>query len=71
MKLLSVPIQVFVFRNITYVNGKGSFIDDHTVLSVNKKGKEKALRGKNIVIAVGGRPKYPQVSFYQPKLYIY
>jgi len=30
---------------------------------VDAKGKETIVCGENIVIAVGGRPRYPQVKF--------
>ncbi|XP_050536910.1 thioredoxin reductase 1, mitochondrial isoform X1 [Daktulosphaira vitifoliae] len=46
-------------KKIEYVNGHGVFEDNHTVLAKMKGGKEKRLTAKDIVIAVGGRPKYP------------
>lgn len=44
-----------------YVNGLGYFKDDHTVAAVMKNKTEKLLTAKNIVIAVGGRPRYPNI----------
>ncbi|XP_063964861.1 thioredoxin reductase 2, mitochondrial-like [Lytechinus pictus] len=46
-------------KNVEYVNGKGSFIDEHTVKVKMKDGKETQLSAANIVLATGGRPKYP------------
>ncbi|XP_011671183.2 thioredoxin reductase 2, mitochondrial [Strongylocentrotus purpuratus] len=46
-------------KNVEYVNGKGSFIDEHTVKVKMKDGKETQFSAANIVLATGGRPKYP------------
>uniref|UniRef100_A0A8C3NEQ1 thioredoxin-disulfide reductase (NADPH) n=1 Tax=Geospiza parvula TaxID=87175 RepID=A0A8C3NEQ1_GEOPR len=43
-------------KKVKYFNIKGSFSDPHTVRGVTKAGKEVSY---NIVIATGGRPKYP------------
>nr|CAB3267402.1 thioredoxin reductase 3 [Phallusia mammillata] len=48
-------------KNITYINGKGSFVDKNTIQAVNKKGKKTIIFGDNIVLAVGGRPRYPNI----------
>ena len=45
-----------------YINAKGSFVDKNTIKAVDAKGKETIVRGSNIVIAVGGRPRYPEVK---------
>uniref|UniRef100_A0A3P8S3G6 thioredoxin-disulfide reductase (NADPH) n=1 Tax=Amphiprion percula TaxID=161767 RepID=A0A3P8S3G6_AMPPE len=44
---------------VKYLNIKGSLLDEHTVKGLTKAGKETVLTAKNIVIATGGRPKYP------------
>ncbi|MEQ2157540.1 hypothetical protein GOODEAATRI_002809, partial [Goodea atripinnis] len=44
---------------VKYLNLKGSMLDEHTVRGLSKAGKETILTAKNIVIATGGRPKYP------------
>uniref|UniRef100_A0A8C9FDP1 Thioredoxin reductase 2 n=1 Tax=Pavo cristatus TaxID=9049 RepID=A0A8C9FDP1_PAVCR len=46
-------------KKVKYFNMKGSFSDSHTVCGIAKGGKETALTAENIVIATGGRPKYP------------
>ncbi|KAJ8005814.1 hypothetical protein DPEC_G00121790 [Dallia pectoralis] len=46
-------------KKVTYLNLKGSLVDEHTVKGLTKTGKETTLTAKNIVIATGGRPKYP------------
>nr|XP_033810372.1 thioredoxin reductase 2, mitochondrial isoform X1 [Geotrypetes seraphini] len=46
-------------RNVKYHNIKGSFVDAHTVQGLTKAGKEIKIMAENIVIATGGRPKYP------------
>ncbi|XP_066465680.1 thioredoxin reductase 2, mitochondrial isoform X2 [Tiliqua scincoides] len=46
-------------KKVKYFNLKGSFVDAHTVRGVAKGGKEILLTAENIVLATGGRPKYP------------
>ncbi|XP_070256210.1 thioredoxin reductase 2, mitochondrial isoform X3 [Myotis yumanensis] len=46
-------------RKVSYFNMKASFVDEHVVRGVAKGGKETLLSAKHIVIATGGRPKYP------------
>ncbi|XP_037937536.1 thioredoxin reductase 1, mitochondrial isoform X2 [Teleopsis dalmanni] len=48
-------------KNVEYVNGLGSFVDPHTISAKLKNGSERLLTGQNIVIAVGGRPRYPEI----------
>jgi len=48
-------------KKVEYVNGLGYFKDDHTVVAVLKNKTEKVLTAKNIVIATGLRPRYPDV----------
>lgn len=43
------------------MNGQGYFKDPHNVVAVMKNGTEKVLNAKHIVIAVGGRPRYPDI----------
>ncbi|XP_007956156.1 thioredoxin reductase 2, mitochondrial [Orycteropus afer afer] len=45
-------------RKVKYFNFKASFVDKHTVCGVLKGGKI-LLSADHIVIATGGRPKYP------------
>lgn len=46
-------------KKVKYFNMKGSFSDSHTVCGIAKGGKETTLTAEKIVIATGGRPKYP------------
>ena len=49
------------FRKVEYINALGSFKNANTVIARMKNGTEKELTAKNIVIAVGGRPRYPNI----------
>ncbi|OXB54793.1 hypothetical protein ASZ78_008062, partial [Callipepla squamata] len=55
-------------KKVKYFNMKGRFSDSHTVCGLAKGGKETTLTAENIVIATGGRPKYP--THLKGKLYI-
>ncbi|XP_053135339.1 thioredoxin reductase 2, mitochondrial isoform X3 [Hemicordylus capensis] len=46
-------------KKVKYFNLKGSFVDSHTIRGSTKSGKETLLTAENIVLATGGRPKYP------------
>ncbi|XP_061586330.1 thioredoxin reductase 2, tandem duplicate 2 [Cololabis saira] len=46
-------------KKVKYLNLKGSLVDEHTVRGRSKAGKETLMTAKNIVIATGGRPKFP------------
>ncbi|XP_046484352.1 thioredoxin reductase 1 isoform X1 [Neodiprion pinetum] len=48
-------------RKVEYLNAQGYFKDGTTVVGVMKNGEEKVVSAKYILIAVGGRPKYPDV----------
>ncbi|XP_069673437.1 thioredoxin reductase 1, mitochondrial isoform X2 [Periplaneta americana] len=48
-------------NKIDYYNGHGKFVDPSTVKVILKNGKEHTLTASHIVIAVGGRPKYPDI----------
>ncbi|KAF7286330.1 hypothetical protein GWI33_006059 [Rhynchophorus ferrugineus] len=47
-------------KKVEYINGLGSFKDAHTVKAVTKQG-ERLLTAKYFLIAVGGRPRYPNI----------
>lgn len=49
-----------IYRNVEYINGLGIFKDPHTVHTVTPKG-ERTLTAKYFLIAVGGRPRYPNI----------
>merc|ERR1711962_1471295 len=47
---------------VKYFNELVEFKDAHTIKATNpKKGTEKELTAKNFVVAVGGRPKHPDI----------
>jgi thioredoxin reductase (NADPH) len=48
-------------KKVEYVNGFGYFKDAHTVVAVMKNKSERELKAKYVVIAVGGRPRYPDI----------
>ncbi|XP_011632561.1 thioredoxin reductase 2, mitochondrial isoform X2 [Pogonomyrmex barbatus] len=48
-------------KKIEYFNALGHFKDEHTIVGLTKNGEEKILTAKNILIAVGGRPRYPDI----------
>ncbi len=47
-------------ENVEYVNGLGRLVDAHTVEAVDAKGERRLITAAHIVIAVGGRPRYPE-----------
>ncbi|CAF1593542.1 unnamed protein product [Rotaria sp. Silwood1] len=49
-------------KGVVYENSYGQFISPHRLKLTDKKGQTKEITGKNIVIAVGGRPKYPDIE---------
>merc|ERR1719473_1247337 len=46
---------------VKYYNAFATFVDPKTVEAVDKKGKKTRITADNFVLAVGGRPKYPDV----------
>ena len=52
---------IFLYRQVEYINALGYFKDPHTVAGIMKNGEEKVVTAKNILIAVGGRPNYPDI----------
>ncbi|GAB5579277.1 thioredoxin reductase 2 [Prionailurus iriomotensis] len=46
-------------EKVKYFNIKASFVNEHTICGVTKGGKETLLSAEHIVIATGGRPRYP------------
>ncbi|EGD81586.1 thioredoxin reductase 1 [Salpingoeca rosetta] len=48
-------------NNVDYKNARGSLVDAHTLKLVNKRGEESTLTTKNVVLAMGGRPRYPDI----------
>ncbi|XP_034839961.1 thioredoxin reductase 1, mitochondrial-like isoform X1 [Maniola hyperantus] len=48
-------------KKVDYINGLGEFKDPHTLIATMKNGSKKELTAKHVVIAVGGRPHYPDI----------
>lgn len=48
-------------KQVEYINGLGYFKDEHNVHVVLKNKTERTLNAKYIVVACGGRPKYPDI----------
>jgi glutaredoxin len=46
-------------KKVEYINALGQFLDPHRLLITRKNKKQQEITAKHIVIAVGGRPKYP------------
>lgn len=46
-------------KKVEYINAYGEFIDKHRILTTDKNNNKKEISAKFVVIAVGGRPKYP------------
>lgn len=49
-------------KKVKYFNKFATFVDDHTLALTDKKGKVENKTAKYIVIAVGGRPVYPDIE---------
>ncbi|KAK7871004.1 hypothetical protein R5R35_012198 [Gryllus longicercus] len=48
-------------KTIDYINGRGYFHSSHVVNAVLNNGKERSLNAEKVLIAVGGRPRYPDI----------
>lgn len=48
-------------ENVKYYNKLASFVDKHTLNLVDKKGNVETVTARNVVVAVGGRPAYPDI----------
>ena len=48
-------------NKVTYYNKFAKFVDEHTIELTDKKGKTETVTAKNILIATGLRPSYPDV----------
>lgn len=60
-KAVCINYFFYYYRKIEYINALGYFKDPHTICGKTKTGEEKVFTAKNILIAVGGRPKYPDI----------
>lgn len=48
-------------KSVKYYNEFAEFVDSHTVLLTNAKGKTQQVSAKYFIVAVGGRPTYPDI----------
>merc|ERR1712004_334403 len=48
-------------KQVDYKNAFGSFVDKNTIKCVDRKKKEEIITAKNVLVAVGERPKYPDI----------
>merc|ERR1711971_131746 len=48
-------------KGVEYKNALAQFTDAHTIVYKDDKGNEGKLTAKNVLVAVGGRPKYPDL----------
>ncbi|XP_021961025.1 thioredoxin reductase 1, cytoplasmic isoform X1 [Folsomia candida] len=46
---------------VTYLNEFAEFVNDRTINTTNKKGKTQQVTAQNFIVAVGGRPRYPDI----------
>jgi len=46
---------------VAYINAFGEFVDKNTLKITDKKGVVKNITGDTVLIAVGGRPRYPDI----------
>ncbi|XP_011183422.1 thioredoxin reductase 2, mitochondrial isoform X1 [Zeugodacus cucurbitae] len=48
-------------KKVEYINGLGYFKDPHTIIAKMKNGTERSITAQNVLIAVGGRPRYSPI----------
>eukprot|EP01062_Namystynia_karyoxenos_P069321 TRINITY_DN64835_c0_g1_i1.p2 TRINITY_DN64835_c0_g1~~TRINITY_DN64835_c0_g1_i1.p2 ORF type:complete len:597 (+),score=228.23 TRINITY_DN64835_c0_g1_i1:273-2063(+) len=48
-------------KGVAYKNALGRFVDSHTIECTDKKGKTEKITGRRIILAMGGRPNYPDI----------
>ncbi|XP_039263418.2 thioredoxin reductase 1, cytoplasmic-like [Styela clava] len=48
-------------KSVAYLNAYAEFVDQHTIKTKNKRGVEKVITANNVIVAVGERPKYPDL----------
>lgn len=48
-------------KSVNYLNAYAEFVDPHTIKTTNKRGVEKVITANNVIVAVGERPKYPDL----------
>ncbi|XP_043470868.1 thioredoxin reductase 2, mitochondrial isoform X1 [Leptopilina heterotoma] len=48
-------------KKVEYINALGHFQDQNTIVGIMKNGDQKIITAQNVLIAVGGRPRYPDI----------
>lgn len=48
-------------KKVDYHNAYAQFVDKHTIKAVNKKGKEITKTARHFILAMGERPRYPDI----------
>ncbi|KAG7160028.1 Thioredoxin reductase 1- cytoplasmic-like [Homarus americanus] len=48
-------------KKVTYLNAYATFTDEHTLKTVDRRGKEKVITSDKFLLAMGGRPRYPDI----------
>ncbi|CAB3369746.1 Hypothetical predicted protein [Cloeon dipterum] len=48
-------------KGVTYVNSYATFKEPNRLQAVDKKGKVTEVTARNFIVAVGGRPRYPEI----------
>ncbi|XP_046655246.1 thioredoxin reductase 1, cytoplasmic-like isoform X2 [Daphnia pulicaria] len=48
-------------KKVNYINAFAEFVDPHTLKTTDKKKKETTITAKYILLATGGRPRYPDI----------
>ncbi|XP_070557651.1 thioredoxin reductase 1, cytoplasmic-like [Ptychodera flava] len=48
-------------KQVTYHNAYAEFTDPHTIKAVTKRGKETVMTAAHFILAVGMRPRYPDI----------
>lgn len=48
-------------KKVQYLNSYGRFVSDNTITAVDKKGKETKMTADHFILAMGMRPRYPDI----------
>lgn len=48
-------------KNVKYLNAYGEFVDHHRIKTTTKRGKVQEITARHVIIATGGRPRYPDI----------
>ncbi|XP_045595558.2 thioredoxin reductase 1, cytoplasmic isoform X2 [Procambarus clarkii] len=48
-------------KKVNYLNAYAKFTDSHTIQTVDRRGKEKIITADKFLLAMGGRPRYPDI----------